>query len=172
LAPDATAALVQTATVSTSPDAAPKADAQTVSMLASQIVQSASGAKSQFDLTLHPEGLGNVQVKISIDRDGGVTARLRFATPQAAAELSARSGELKDALSQAGFNVADNGLNFDSGGQGQSFADGGQADSGAGARAGRAFQAALDTSEDLITAVSQAAARLQRPSAAGLDIRI
>ncbi len=151
---------------------APKADAVTVSQLSAQIVQTVNGGKSSFDMTLHPEGMGDVQVKVSVDRNGAVTASMSFNNPQAAAELGARAADLKDALSQAGFTVADNGLSFNMSGQNQSGAGQGGWSQGADPNAGRAFQAARDNSEDLLAAVSQAAANLQRPSAAGLDIRI
>lgn len=150
----------------------PKADARTVSQLSAQIVQTLNGAKSSFDMTLHPEGLGDVQVKVSVDRNGAVTASMSFNNPQAAAELGARVGDLRDALSQAGFTVADNGLSFNMSGQDQSGAGQGGWSQGADPSAGRAFIAARDNSEDLLAAVSQAAANLQRPPAAGLDIRI
>lgn len=149
-----------------------KVDARTVSQLSAQIVQSVKGNKSSFDLTLHPEGLGDVQVKVSVDRTGAVTASMSFNNPQTGAELAGRAGELRDALAQAGFTVADNGLSFNLGGHGQSGADQGAWAEASQLNAGRAFLAARDNSEDLLAAVSQAAVRLQRPSAAGLDILI
>jgi Meckel syndrome type 1 protein len=96
---------------------------------------------------------------------------MSFSNPQAAAELGARAGDLKDALAQAGFTVADNGLNFNLGGQNQSGAGQNAWANDAGANAGRAFQTTADAAEDLLSSVSQAAIRLQRP-AGGLDIRI
>jgi Meckel syndrome type 1 protein len=163
---------MQAQTASSPSAPAPKANAQTVSQLSAQIVQTVNGNKSSFDMTLTPEGLGEVQVKVSVDRNGAVTARMSFSNPQAAAELGAQAGDLKDALAQAGFTVAENGLSFDMGGQSQGGASQGQWSDGLNASAGRAFMTARDNSEDLLTAVTQAAARLQRPSAAGLDIRI
>ena len=168
----APAGSVQIQTAPPPSPATPKADAQTVSHLSAQIVQSIKGPKSSFDLTLHPEGLGDVQVKVSVDRNGAVTASMSFNNPQAAAELGARAGDLKDALTQAGFTVADNGLSFHLGDQGQSGAGQGGWREAAQGGAGRAFLAARDNSEDLLAAVTQAAVRLQRPSAAGLDILI
>ena len=73
---------------------------------------------------------------------------MSFDTPQAAAELKARSGELQQALEQSGFDLS-GGMSFDvAGDRGQ----GGQAqnqqpEAGAAFR-GRAFQAALDTTAD------------------------
>lgn len=168
----ALAGTLQAQAAPSAPSAAPAADARTVTQLSAQIVQTLNGAKSSFDLTLHPEGLGDVQVKVSVDRNGAVTAAMSFSNPQAAAELGARAGDLRDALAQAGFTVADNGLSFNMSGQDQSGAGQGGWSQGANPNAGRAFLAAQDNSDDLLAAVSQAAANLQRPSAAGLDIRI
>jgi hypothetical protein len=168
--PTALASALQAQSATAPQSTTPKADARTVSQLSAQIVQTMKGNKSSFDMTLHPEGLGDVQVKVSVDRNGAVTASMSFNNPQAAAELGARAGDLRDALSQAGFTVADNGLSFNMSGQDQSGQ--GPWSHGPDPGAGRAFIAARDTSEDLLAAVSQAAANLQRPNAAGLDIRI
>jgi hypothetical protein len=172
--PDSALASAQMQSVSAAaagPTVQPKVDAQTVSQLSAQIVQTTSGGKSSFEMILHPEGLGDVRVKVSVDRNGAVTADMSFSNPQAAAELGARAGDLKDALAQAGFTVADNGLNFNLGGQNQSGAGQNAWANDAGANAGRAFQTTADAAEDLLSSVSQAAIRLQRP-AGGLDIRI
>ncbi len=173
-APDgsAIAGSIQAQAAAAPPPTLAKADARTVSQLSAQIVQSVKGNKSSFDLTLHPEGLGDVQVRVSVDRTGAVTASMSFNNPQAGAELAGRAGELRDALAQAGFTVADNGLSFNLGGQGQSGANQGAWAEASQLNAGRAFLAARDNSDDLLAAVSQAAIRLQRPSAAGLDILI
>jgi flagellar hook-length control protein FliK len=172
--PDASALAgpLQAQAAAAAQSAAPKADVRTVSQLSAQIVQTVNGNKTSFDMTLHPEGLGDVQVKVSVDHNGAVTASMNFSDPHAAAELGARAGDLRDALAQAGFTVADNGLSFNLGGQGQPGSGQGGWSEGANPNGGRAFLAARDNSEDLLAAVSQAAARLQRPSAAGLDIRI
>ncbi len=59
-----------------------------------------------------------MQVKIQVGRNGEVRAALTFDNPQAAADVSARMDDLKAALNQAGFDVADNGLSFNLSGQG------------------------------------------------------
>ena len=97
-----------------------------------------------------------------------MSAALAFDTPQAAAELKARAGELQRALEQAGFDLT-GGMSFDVAtdrGQGGRAQDQG-ADDAAQFR-GRAFQTALDTSAD--TPATQLSYR--RASAAGVDIRI
>lgn len=104
------------------------------------------GKATRFDMVLTPDALGKVDVRIEIGRDGVMTAAMKFDTVHAAQELRAKAGELRQALNDAGFNVADNGLSFDvsSQNQGQSnnpfFAFEGFNDQGRQAFAGRAFQ--------------------------------
>jgi Meckel syndrome type 1 protein len=150
---------------------ASSAGPETVSRLASQIVQTAQGPASQFNLTLHPAELGGVQVKIQVDRHGAVSASLSFDNPQAAADMKAQSADLKAQLNQAGFDVSDDGLSFNLNGQGQQNAQDSSADPGTWA--GRAFRNAAVGADDLLTTVNEAASRLQGPSGnTGLDIRI
>ena len=151
--------------------AAAGAGAQTVARLATQIVQTAHGPASQFNLVLHPAELGGVQVKIQVDRNGQVRADLAFDNPQAAADLKAQAEDLKAQLAQAGFDVADGGLSFSLSSQGGQA----QGDSAAqqGLMGGRAFRSAAAGADDLLTQVNEAATRLSNTSAAGgLDIRI
>lgn len=172
-APDGTAGVFTPIVPTSNPIAAstPPATTETVARLASQIVQTAQGAASQFNLTLHPEELGGVEVKIQVDRHGAVSASMTFDNPQAAADLKAHAADLKAALNQAGFDVSDDGLSFNLNGQGQQSA--GDSDTGASAWAGRAFRNAAAGTEDIVTSVNAAAGRLQGAAgASGLDIRI
>jgi flagellar hook-length control protein FliK len=142
-----------------------------VARLAAQIVQTAQGPASQFNLVLHPAELGGVQVKVQVDRNGRVRADLAFDNPQAAADLEAQADELRAQLAQAGFDVADGGLSFSLNGQGQQAQ--GDGDAQHGLWAGRAFRSAAAGADDLLSQVNEAASRLGRASAAGgLDIRI
>ena len=170
--PDPTAALavanapIQVPTINTA-----RVGPETVSRLASQIVQTAQGPASEFNLTLHPAELGGVQVKIQIGRDGQVRAALRFDNAQSAADLGAQADDLRAQLSQAGFDVAGDGLSFSLNGQGRQAQD--DNDTQSGLMGGRAFRAAVAGAEDLLTQVNEAASRLSRASSAGgLDIRI
>ena len=141
---------------------------QTVANLAAQIVKKLDGRTSQFDVQLDPAGLGKVDVRIAIGADGRMSAAMRFDSPQAAAELKSRSAELQQAMEQAGFDLS-GGMSFDvASGRGQ----GGQAhdqqtETGATFR-GRAFQAALDTTD----AAPLPQLTLRRTALAGVDIRI
>jgi hypothetical protein len=96
-----------------------------------------------------------------------MSAAMSFDTPQAAAELKARAGELQQAMEQSGFDLT-GGMSFDvaadsgQGGQAQNQ----QPDTGAAFR-GRAFQAALDTTADAAPQLM-----LRRTATSGVDIRI
>ena len=142
---------------------------ETVANLAAQIVKKLDGRSSQFNVQLDPLGLGKVDVRIAIGADGRMSAAMCFDTPQAAAELKSRSGELQQAMEQAGFDLS-GGMSFDvasGGGQGGQTQDQ-HADAGAAFR-GRAFQTALETSAD---AAPVPQLMLRRSQPAGVDIRI
>jgi flagellar hook-length control protein FliK len=145
-----------------------RAGPQTVANLTAQIVRKLDGRSTQFDVQLDPIGLGKVDVRIAIGADGRMSAAMSFDSPQAAAELKARSAELQRAMEQAGFDVS-GGMSFDvasdrgQGGQAQNQ----QADAGAVFR-GRAFQAALDTSDP----IPPPQLNLRSSAMAGVDIRI
>jgi flagellar hook-length control protein FliK len=157
------AALIQAAAV------AVRGAPQTVANLAAQIVKKLDGRSTQFDIQLDPAGLGKVDVRVAIGADGRMSAAMSFDTPQAAAELKSRAGELQQAMEQAGFDVS-GGMSFDvasdqgQGGQAQNQ----QPEAGAAFR-GRAFQAALDTTAD---AAPPPQLTLRRTALAGVDIRI
>jgi flagellar hook-length control protein FliK len=144
---------------------------QTVANLAAQIVKKLDGRSTQFDIQLDPAGLGKVDVRVAIGADGRMSAAMSFDTPQAAAELRSRAGELQRALEQSGFDLS-GGMSFDvasdrgQGGQGGQ-AQNQQPDAGAAFR-GRAFQAALGSTAD--TPPPQLT--LRRTALAGVDIRI
>jgi D-serine deaminase-like pyridoxal phosphate-dependent protein len=99
-----------------------------------------------------------------------MSAAMSFDTPQAAAELKSRAGELHQAMEQAGFDLS-GGMSFDvaSGGGGQGGQAQNQQDQTGAAFRGKAFQAALDTSAD---ATPPPQLTLRGASASGVDIRI
>ena len=113
VAAQAQAPVAQAAAVAVSP---------VTSQIAAQMVKSVSGKSTQFDIALHPQDMGQVNVKVQIDSAGQVSAALSFDNPHAAAEAKAHAGELQQALEQAGFNLSQGGLSFDVGGQGASLA--------------------------------------------------
>ena len=139
---------------------------QTVANLAAQIVRKLDARSTEFNVELMPAGLGKVDVRMSIGADGKMSASMQFDTPQAAAELKARAGELQQALEQSGFDIS-GGMSFDVANGGGQQAQ--QQDSGAGAVfRGRAFQAAIDNSDAVVPP------QLYQPtsSRSGVDIRI
>ncbi|RRN65675.1 flagellar hook-length control protein FliK [Caulobacter sp. 602-1] len=150
---------------------------ETVAALSAEILKRADKA-TRFDVTLTPDNLGKVDVRIEIGRDGAMTASMRFDTLHAAQELRGKAGELRQALNDAGFNVADNGLSFDVSSQnnGQNsnpflaFQDFG--DQGRRAFSGRAFQASLTGEEDIAIAPADLLPGLKTVADSGLDIRI
>ena len=90
---------------------------ETAAGLAVEIARRLEARHTRFDVTLNPEGLGQVRVAVDIGRDGALSAALTFERPHAAAELNARSGELKAALEQAGFDLSQGSLSFASDGR-------------------------------------------------------
>jgi hypothetical protein len=150
---------------------------ETVAKLSADILKKLDAQTTRFDVALTPDGLGKVDVRIEIARNGALSAHMHFDTIQAAAELRNKSGELRQALSQAGFTVAENALSFDvssqNGGQnGQNafynFNDGGD---GRRAWSGKAFQSALND-EPTILSPSDLLPGLRMAPDSGLDIRI
>ncbi|MDB5474732.1 MAG: flagellar hook length determination-like protein, partial [Phenylobacterium sp.] len=153
--------------------AAARATPQTVANLTAQIVKKLEAKTTRFDVQLDPDGLGKVDVRVEIGAGGRITAALSCHNPQAQAELKARSGELQQALEQAGFDLSGGGLSFEmAGGQGGNTGPGqGQNDTGQAFR-GRAFQTALDTAGDAAQSAADGALRLNSSRFAGVDIRI
>lgn len=177
--PAAPAAPVLQAAATSTSSAVPapvRGSPETVAALSAEIVKKADAKTTRFDVALTPDGLGKVDVRIEIGRDGALTASMRFDTVHAAQELRGKAHELRQALADAGFNVADNALSFDvssQGGQSQNpfFAFEGWGDQGQRAFPGRAFQAAL-TGEDDITITPELLPGLKTVADSGLDIRI
>lgn len=149
---------------------------ETVAQLSAEILRKLDAQTTRFDVALTPEGLGAVDVRIEIGRNGDLSASMAFDTAQAAAELRSRSQELRQALAQAGFTVADNALRFDvssqGGQQGQSgFFNFNGGDDGRRAWSGKAFQAA-QIDDTPILSVSDLVPGLRMAPDSGLDIRI
>ncbi len=147
------------------------ATAQTVPMLATEIIRKSGGRSAQFDISLTPEGLGKVDVQISINQRGEVSASMVFDTPQAAAELRGRAAELQKSLEQSGFQLSQNGLSFsDTGRQGFGTAQQqAQQDQHQTPSQTRAFLEASDTAALTDLAAAKAYTPLNSRS---LDVRI
>lgn len=147
------------------------ATSETVANLTAQISKKLSGQSTKFDVELNPAGLGRVSVSVEIAASGKMTAAMSFDSPQAAAELRARSHDLQRALEQAGFDLS-GGLSFDVAGDrsgGRSAPEQQQNDDAAWR--GRAFQAVLAAGET-VEAASSLALNYGRRSTTGVDVRI
>ena len=131
-----------------------KATLETTAQISAQILRRLEGRTSRFDMTLTPETLGRVDVALTIESDGQVTARLAFDNPAAAVELRGRAEELRRQLAEAGLNLAKENLEFTERnpqhGSGQGAFDR-QQDRRAFAGAGR-----LNDEADLVTALPPA----------------
>jgi hypothetical protein len=144
-----------------------------VAYLASSIIKQGNGARSSsFNIELHPAELGRVDVKLQIQADGQLAARMAFDNPVAAASFQAHADDLRRSLEQAGFQLSHNSLSFtgrDAGtadGGAGGFAGGrGSGHSGSGARSFADAQASVPAAE----ASAGPAKSLQ---AIGLDVRI
>jgi flagellar hook-length control protein FliK len=151
------AAPLQTPIVGSVPSAAaPPASisSYTVADLANQTAGQVGSGANQFQITLTPEGLGQVSVTVSVAAEGKVSAAFAFERPETAEALSGRASDLQKALEQAGFTLSDSGLSFavatpathgqgagsqqnpdgglGQGGAGQGFSQGGSGQGGSG----------------------------------------
>ncbi|GAD57860.1 flagellar hook-length control protein FliK [Brevundimonas abyssalis] len=89
-----------------------RAGVETTAMLSAQIVRRLEARSTRFDMVLTPEHLGRVDVRMEVDSDGQLTARLAFDNPAAANELRGRADELRRQLEAAGFQMSDTSLEF------------------------------------------------------------
>ncbi|HYF22630.1 MAG TPA: flagellar hook-length control protein FliK [Caulobacteraceae bacterium] len=140
---------------------------ETVAHLAAQIVRRLEGRSTRFDIELHPNDLGAVDVRLEIGADGRLAAQLAFDNPAAATDLRARADELRRMLEQAGFNVAEDALSFserEAGGFDRHARE--QAEQGRGRRA---FQ---DGERTALAADTDIIGRRGRDVALGVDVRI
>lgn len=148
LPPETTAAtpavhVAREAAVPTMSRAAIDATAQ----IAAQILKKLDGRTSRFEMALTPEELGRVDVKLDIDSEGRLAARLAFDNPAAAADLRGRVDELRRQLEQAGFHLAEDAFEFAERNSGSSAFDRG--DDGGRDRSGKAFARASRLNSDL-----------------------
>jgi flagellar hook-length control protein FliK len=148
-----------------------RATSETVANLTAQISQKVEGHSSKFDIELNPAGLGRVSVSVEIAASGKMTAAMSFDSPQAAAELRARSSEIQRALEQVGFDLS-GGLSFDVADRGDGRGAPQQQQNDETAWRGRAFQALLDTTGEAAETASSLALNYGRRPNTGVDVRI
>lgn len=102
-------------TVSAAPQAAVPLEA-----LALQIARKFEAGISQFEISLHPAELGQLDISLSVADDGHIQAVLRAERPETLELLQRDARSLEQQLRQAGLEVGSNALSFSlSGGNGQ-----------------------------------------------------
>lgn len=132
-----------------------------VTQVAAQIIRRLEGRSTRFEVELRPADLGRIDVRLDIDAEGRVAARLAFDNPVAATDLRGRADELRRSLEEAGFQLAEDALSFsdrEEGDRGRSF----DADRDPFARSARAAEQADAESQPVLRTLARM----------GLDVRI
>lgn len=80
--------------------------------VAAQILRKLEGRSTRFEMALLPEELGRVDIKLDIDSEGRLAARLAFDNPAAATDLRGRADELRRQLEAQGFHLAEDAFEF------------------------------------------------------------
>jgi flagellar hook-length control protein FliK len=103
-----------------------RATVEATAQIAAQILRRLEGRSTRFEMALTPDELGRVDVKLDIDSEGRLNARLAFDNPAAATDLKGRADELRRELEDAGFQLADDAFEFTGRDSGSSAFDRGQ----------------------------------------------
>jgi hypothetical protein len=146
-----------------------RATVEATAQIAAQILRRLEGRSTRFEMALTPDELGRVDVKLDIDSEGRLNARLAFDNPAAATDLKGRADELRRQLEDAGFQLADDAFEFTGRDSGSSAFDRGQDDRRNGSS--RAFAAAsrLNSEIDLAQPPRWLALSL---SPSGVDMKV
>ena len=139
--------------------------------IAAQILRKLEGRSTRFEMALHPEDLGRVDVKLDIDAEGRLAARLAFDNPAAAADLRGRADELRRQLQDAGFHVPDDAFEFTERDSGSSAFDRGTSNQNNSGRQNRAFAAASRLNAEIDVAQPPRWMSLSL-SPAGVDLKV
>ncbi len=141
---------------------------EVTAQIAAHILRKLEGRSTRFEIALRPDELGRVDVKLDIDSEGRLAARLAFDNPVAAADLRGRVDELRRQLEAAGFQLAEDALEFAERDSGSSAFDRGH---DAHHNQGRAFSAAARLNDE--TDAAQPAQRLALSlTPAGVDMKV
>ena len=145
---------------------------ETVAHLAAQMIQRLDGQTTRFDLSLNPQSLGRVDVRIEIGAKGALKARLAFDDAASAHELGGRQAELRAALQSAGFDVPEGAITYDvaSGGGSGAGADSPFAERQDSGRAAPAFTDLADTADADPAAIVKS--YFNAAGSSGVDIRV
>lgn len=101
-----------TQTRETSLSSLSRATIDATAQIAAQILRKLEGRSTRFEMALTPDDLGRVDVKLDIDSEGRLAARLAFDNPAAATDLRGRADQLRRELEDAGFHLADDAFEF------------------------------------------------------------
>ncbi|RZJ00986.1 MAG: flagellar hook-length control protein FliK [Brevundimonas sp.] len=145
-----------------------RATIDATAQIAAQILRKLEGRSTRFEMALTPDDLGRVDVKLDIDSEGRLAARLAFDNPAAATDLRGRVDDLRRELEDAGFHLADDAFEFAERDSGSSSFDRGQ-----DARHGqnRAFAAASRLNAEIDVAQPPRWMALSL-SPAGVDLKV
>ena len=126
---------------------------------------------NRFEISLDPKDLGRIDVNLDIDKDNGtVTAHLTVDRPETLALLQRDVGNLQQALSQAGFDAGEVGINLSLRSDTGSTGGNGAERDGGGSRDGRSGNGGSDLKEQRLP--NDAVPLRMLRGLGGLDIRI
>lgn len=145
-----------------------RASIDATAQIAAQIQRRLEGRSTRFEIALRPAELGRVDVKLDIDSEGRLAARLAFDNPAAATDMRGRVDELRRQLEAAGFHLAEDAFEFADRDSGSSAFDRGQ-DTRHGQNRAFAAAARLKTEIDMAQPPQWLALSL---SPSGVDMKV
>jgi len=145
-----------------------RATIDATAQIAAQILRKLEGRSTRFEMALTPDDLGRVDVRLDIDAEGRLAARLAFDNPAAATDLRGRVDDLRRQLEDAGFHLADDAFEFAERDSGSSAFDRGQ-DGRDGHKRAFAAAARLNTEIDVAQPPRWMALSL---SPSGVDLKV
>lgn len=142
---------------------------EATAQIAAQILKKLDGRTTRFEMSLTPDELGRVDIKLDIDTEGRLAARLAFDNPAAAIDLKGRVDELRRQLEQQGFQLSEDAFEFTQRDSGSSAFDRGQ-DTRQGQSRAFAAAARLNTEADAVAQPPSWQALSLTP--AGVDMKV
>lgn len=142
---------------------------EATAQIAAQILKKLDGRTTRFEMSLTPDELGRVDIKLDIDTEGRLAARLAFDNPAAATDLKGRVDELRRQLEQQGFQLSEDAFEFTQRDSGSSAFDRGQ-DTRQGQSRAFAAAARLNTEADAVAQPPRWQALSLAPT--GVDMKV
>lgn len=142
---------------------------EATAQIAAQILKKLDGRTTRFEMSLTPDELGRVDIKLDIDTEGRLAARLAFDNPAAATDLKGRVDELRRQLEQQGFQLSEDAFEFTQRDSGSSAFDRGQ-DTRQGQSRAFAAAARLNTEADAVAQPPRWQALSLTPT--GVDMKV